>query len=47
VALRVGGSLATRFLGRTFYADTVEPLLASVKAVRTTMPVDPVSVRRL
>jgi hypothetical protein len=47
VALRLGGSLASRFLGRTFYVGTVEPLVASVKAVRNMMPVDPPSVRRL
>jgi hypothetical protein len=47
VALRLGGSLASRFLGPRFYTDTVEPLVASVKAVRQMMPVDPVSVRSL
>jgi hypothetical protein len=47
VMLRVGGSFSARFLGSEFYSGTIEPLAKGLKAVRSTMPLDPVSVRGL
>lgn len=47
VMLVVGMALSTRFLGASFYAETIHPLQASLHAVRAAMPLDPRSVRGL
>lgn len=47
VTMRVGSALTLHFLGPDFYRNTIRDLLASIKAIRETMPVDPVSVRNL
>ena len=47
LTMRVGIAFSTRFLGSDFYNDQIKGLMASLKAVRDEMPIDPPTVNRL